>query len=60
MLRASRAWWEQETMPDNTRVCTDCGRRYADPAIIEKGVCPVCGGRLATLEEDPYPDPNSS
>ena len=47
-------------MPENTRVCTDCGRRYADPAIIEKGACPVCGGRLVTLDEDPYPDPEPS
>ena len=47
-------------MADETRVCTDCGRRYADAQIIEEGVCPVCGGRLATLDEDPYPDPDPS
>ena len=44
-------------MGDETRVCKDCGRRYADDAVIASGVCPVCGGRLVELDEDPYPDP---
>jgi hypothetical protein len=32
-------------------VCTQCGCRFAAPAIIESGVCPRCGGDLEPLEE---------
>lgn len=43
-------------MAEQTLVCKECGRRYADPAIIEVGVCPACSGPLVSLEEGPYPD----
>jgi hypothetical protein len=37
-------------------VCDGCGRRYADPSILESGICPSCDGSLVPLEEGPYPD----
>ena len=37
-------------------VCKKCGRRYANPAILETRECPRCGGELAPLEEGRDPD----
>lgn len=39
------------------RVCDRCGRRYAQPHIVEARHCPICDGNLVPLDQDPYPDP---
>ena len=39
------------------KVCERCGRRFANPKIVEWGKCPLCEGNLVPLDENPYPDP---
>jgi hypothetical protein len=39
------------------KVCDRCGRRYAQPRIVQARYCPICDGNLVPLDQDPYPDP---
>ena len=37
-------------------MCSRCERRFAQPAVLEWGRCPLCDGKLVSFAERPNPN----